>query len=96
MIDLTINPEGPFKVHMLNEEGKLKAQCLASAFNTLLDLVISRTRPDPSKARSSMSDPAAHGWPPANNEEMRQFVFKLQEASFYAKRAMAMLPENQQ
>jgi hypothetical protein len=96
VIDLTINPEGPFKVHMLNEEGKVKAQCMARAFDLLLDAVVNLTRPDPSGVRPTISDPIGAGWPPVNQEEMRQFIFKLQEASFYAKRAMAMLPENQQ
>ncbi len=95
-MSFTINSEGPFKVHMLNEEGKVKAQTLALAFDKLLYVVLSIARPDPKMSQPSVQDPLAEGWPPVNNEEMKQFVFKLQEASFYAKRAMAMLPENQQ
>ena len=81
---------------MLNDTGKSKAQTIAVAFDSLLSLIIYTAQPDPNKVSPTLQDPAAQGWPPVNNEEMKQFVFKLQEASFYAKRAMAMLPENQQ
>ena len=95
-MDFSINPEGPFKVHMLNEDGKIKAQVLAGAFDQLLSLVLHNCRPDPYRVQSTIQDPAATGNPAVNTEELKQFIFKLQEASFYAKRAMAMLPENQQ
>jgi len=91
-----INPEGPFKVHMLNEKGKVKAQVIAMAFDSLLNVILNTVRPDPNSVQPTLRDPAAEGWPPANDTELTQFIFKLQEASFYAKRAMAMLPENQQ
>lgn len=94
-MDFTINPNGPFKVHMLNEEGKRKATTLSLAFQELLNLVQHTTRPQAPFA-SSLRDPAAQGYPAINELELTQFILKLQEASFYAKRAMAMLPENQQ
>jgi hypothetical protein len=94
-MNTTINPEGPFKVHMLNEEGKRKASSIALAFDQLLNLVLNVSRPDPRFVKPSFRDPAAQGYPTVNDEELKQMISKLQEASFYAKRAMAMLPENQ-
>jgi hypothetical protein len=94
-MNMTINPEGPFKVHILNEEGKRKASSIALAFDQLLSLIISVSRPDPRFVQPSLRDPAAQGYPTVNEEELKQMISKLQEASFYAKRAMAMLPENQ-
>lgn len=94
--ELSINPEGPFKVHMLNDSGKIKAQLIAGAFDTLLITIIGICRPDQRFSEPTLQDPAGEGWPPVNNDEMKQFIFDLQNASFRAKRAMAMLPENQQ
>jgi hypothetical protein len=90
-----LNPDGPFKVHKLNERGMLRANVIAGAFNQLLDLVRNNARPEP-PYKISVSDPCGQGYPASNTEELRQFIFKLQEASFYAKRAIAVLPENQQ
>lgn len=95
-MDLSINPNGPFKVHMLNEDGKMKAGVIASVFNAALDAVISVARPDPEQVQPSLRDPGGLGHPAVNELELTQCILKLQEASFYAKRAMAMLPENQQ
>ena len=96
MVEIIVNPEGLFKVHMLNEAGKIKAVVIADAFNAALVVVISACRPDPTRVQPSLRDPMGEGRPAVNELELTQCILKLQEASFYAKRAMAMLPENQQ
>jgi hypothetical protein len=65
-----------FKVHMLNEQGKAKADSLARIFSVALDAVESATGTD--------------------GREVALVRTHLQLASFYAKRAMASRPENQQ
>jgi len=84
----------PFAVYILNEEGINKANELQEAFSFLLSFVTNMNRPKAPFA-VSIQDPAGEGYPAINTEEMRQFILRLQEASFHAKRAMAMLPENQ-
>ena len=95
VFNVDLNPDGPFKVHKLNERGKLRAQVIAGAFNQLLSLVQNNARPEP-PYKATISDPCAEGYPAVNTKELEQFILKLQEASFYAKRAIAVLPENQQ
>lgn len=63
-----------FQVHMLNEDGKTKANQIAKAFDNLL---------------YALTDVCPPG------REMSIVRTKLEEASFFAKKAMAMLPENQ-
>lgn len=77
-----------FKVHMLNEEGKLKAQEIANIFDDCL-----------SKLELLCVD-VARG---QNGEEIlapnREFNIcrtKLEEACFFAKKAVAMRPVNQE
>lgn len=62
-----------FQVHMLNDQGKVKAGAIAKAFDLLLQELVSVC------------------------PEGREFSIvktKLEEASFFAKKAMANNPEN--
>lgn len=65
-----------FKVHMLNDEGKVKANEIAIVLTTALDEL----------ERLCGS----------NGREIAIVRTKMEEASFFAKKAMAKLPENQQ
>jgi len=64
-----------FEVHMLNSEGKSKANYIAHQFDALL---------------SELSRLCANG------RELAIVKTKLEEACFYAKKAMAGIPENQE
>jgi hypothetical protein len=73
-----------FEVHMLNPTGVAKANEIAQAFDQLLEKVItlsSQTAPGPQVV--------------AKSRELSIVRMKLEEASFFAKKAMASLPENQ-
>jgi hypothetical protein len=85
---------GPFQAYALNEQAINKSVLIGNAFVLLWQTIVEVNRPDSSQAHPTLQDPAAQGWPPVNNEEMTQCLRKLQEASFYAKRAMSVLPEN--
>jgi hypothetical protein len=64
-----------FEVHILNEDGIIKAQEIASAFNDLLnevEAITGHTGRYPAIVRT-----------------------KLEEAAFFSKKAMAVLPANQ-
>lgn len=63
-----------FKVHMLNETGKIKAKRIAECFNACLTTLIEVN--------------------PLASREMSIVRTKLEEASFFAKKAMAENPEN--
>lgn len=65
-----------FAVHMLNDEGKQKAEKIADAFGTLLDSLYEMCG--------------------SQGREMAIVRTKLEEASFFAKKAMATQKENQQ
>lgn len=65
-----------FAVHMLNTEGKEKAQHIAANFDALLNALESLCGSD--------------------GREMAIVKTKLEEACFFAKKAMASNPENQQ
>lgn len=65
-----------FAVHMLNDDGKMKAGGIAEAFTTLLNTL--------------------EEWAGTTGREMAIVRTKLEEASFFAKKAMAVRPENQQ
>lgn len=69
-----------FSVHLLNERGIDRAKRLGEAFSALLDVV---------EEVSGSRTPGDH------QRELALVRTKLQEASFFAKRAMAMTPENQ-
>lgn len=68
-----IRPE--FKVHMLNDNGKIKAGQLAQAFSNLLE------------------DVEKLG---VTGRELAIVKTKLEEASYFAKRGVASLTENQE
>lgn len=68
-----------FQVHLLNDEGVEKAKELGEVFSDLLDKVETIVMQTPSQ----------------NGREMALVKTKLQEASFFAKRALAVLPRNQ-
>lgn len=71
----------PFKVHLLNEQGIAKAECIQSDFEVLwLKL----------RAYWGLGDELANP-----TREMAIAITKLEEASMFAKKAMAMRPENQ-
>lgn len=71
-----------FKVHMLNENGKNKAVAIAEAFDTLL----TRLR----EIEPTLID--GHSGP--GGREMAIAATKLEEASFFAKKAMASQAHN--
>jgi hypothetical protein len=85
---------GPFQAYALNEQAINKSVLIGNAFVLLWQTIVEVNRPDPAKAQPTLRDPGALGLPPVNDEEMTQCLRKLQEASFYAKRAMSVLPEN--
>jgi hypothetical protein len=85
---------GPFQAYALNEQAINKSVLIGNAFVLLWQTIVEVNRPDPNQVHPTLQDPAAQGWPPVNDEEMTQCLRKLQEASFYAKRAMSVLPEN--
>jgi hypothetical protein len=65
-----------FQVHMLNDQGKTKAESIALAFSGLITQL------------------EQHGLGPSR--EWSLVLTKLEEACFFAKRAMAQRPENQE
>ena len=71
-----------FEVHMLNETGKAKAKAIAESFHGLLIIL---------NGGLNQSAPLC---PPSR--ELSIVKTKLEEACFFAKKAMASLPENQQ
>ncbi len=71
-----------FAVHMLNEAGKEKAQAIAQAFALLLD---SLTGENPKVTSTTLCPPS---------REMSLVRTKLEEACFFAKKAMASQTEN--
>lgn len=74
-----------FDVHTLNEAGKAKAVKIAEAYTRLLrDLEVLCLDLNPLSPL-----------PPVNAREFAVVKTKLQEGAFFAKRAMAMLRENQ-
>jgi|HubBroStandDraft_3_1064219.scaffolds.fasta_scaffold403053_2 hypothetical protein len=78
-----INPL--FQFHKLNDEGQKKAIGIAEAFSELLEKLNYL-------ATGSQVYPVA----PPNCRELAIVKTKLEEACFFAKKAMAVLPENQQ
>jgi hypothetical protein len=69
-----------FSVHLLNEQGKQKAGQLAHAFDDLLDVV----------------EKVVGIGPTGSTREMAIVRTKLEEACFFAKKAMAVQPINQE
>ena len=68
-----------FQVHVLNDIGIDRAKSVGELFSEFLDKLESFIPQTPSQ----------------NGREMALVKTKLQEASFFAKRAIAVLPENQ-
>jgi len=68
-----------FQVHLLNDIGIDRAKGVGELFSEFLDKLESFIPQTPSQ----------------NGREMALVKTKLQEASFFAKRAIAVLPENQ-
>lgn len=78
--------DAAFEVHMLNDQGKAKAQQIAQMFDGLLSSV---------KNVAGPFDPNV----PVPNEVARELAIvrsKLEEACFYSKKAVANNPANQQ
>lgn len=79
--------DAAFEVHMLNDTGKQKAKQIAEMFDGLL---------------SSAKNVVLSGWDPnepTNAEVMRELALvrtHLETACFFAKKAMANNPANQQ
>lgn len=71
-----------FEVHLLNAEGIKKANEIALAFDALL-----------TQLEDLCSETAVRS--PINGREMAIVRTDLERASFFAKKAMAILPENQ-
>lgn len=82
-----INSE--FAVHILNDEGIEKAKQLAASFDSFLEQLKKLCLHDQNRGGILLAGNAYNG---------REFAIvrtKLEEASFFAKKALAMLPENQ-
>ena len=75
-----------FSVHMLNEQGIEKAKRIADAYSRLLDEL-------DGLCAASVNDYSANA---TENARCCALVrTKLQEACFFSKRAIAVLPQNQ-
>ncbi len=74
-----------FSTHLLNEQGKTKARQIAEDFDNLLRYLHITC--------FGQKDSNKEGW---EGREWALVKTKLEEACFYAKKAMAKLPENQQ
>lgn len=81
-----------FKVHRLNDRGMDKAKYLAEAFDVLLNGVIAVASHEPNKEGVLL----AHSTNSYSGREIALVKTHLELASFYAKKAMAQLPENQE
>ena len=80
-----------FEVYKLNEEGVAKAKEIAIKFDALLEsLETLCSRPSVSKGGITL--PTNHA---VNAREMSLVRTKLEEASFFAKKAMSLVSENQ-
>lgn len=74
---------GEFQVHLLNPKGIEKAKAIGAAFDTLLETLFTLT---------SQEDKSVA---PIRSREMSIVRLKLEEGCFFAKKAMANIPENQ-
>lgn len=72
-----------FQVHLLNPKGIEKAKAIASAFDELLEKLFTLT---------SQEDKSVA---PVRSREMSIVRLHLEEACFFAKKAMANILENQ-
>ncbi len=78
-----------FAVHILNEDGIKKAKMIAAVFDDALEEL--KTLCLRSSSAGGITLPSHF----LNGREFAIVKTKLEEASFFAKKAMAMLPENQ-
>jgi hypothetical protein len=78
-----------FEVHLLNDRGIDKAKRLAAYFDDLLCRIEEIMDAEVTSELDSVRKAASH------NRSMSIVRTKLEEASFFAKKAMAILPENQ-
>lgn len=78
-----------FEVHLLNDGGIGKAKELAGAFDELLTKVIEICERPGTSGSITLPRNAFNG------RYLALVRTKLEEASFFAKKAMAVLPENQ-
>lgn len=81
---ISVNKE--FRVHRLNATGMAKAEYLAEVFDGALTNILKTVAPAPSSSSQT----------PPNGREIALVRTHLELASFYAKKAMAQLPENQE
>lgn len=72
-----------FQVHLLNVKGIEKAKAIGAAFDELLEKLFTIT---------SQEDKTTA---PVRSREMSIVRLKLEEGCFFAKKAMANIPENQ-
>jgi hypothetical protein len=84
---MSTHPE--FEVHILNEQGIANAKELANVFNELLTKVIEICERPGTSGSITLPRNAFNG------RYLSLVRTKLEEASFFAKKAMAVLPENQ-
>lgn len=81
-----------FEVHLVNDDGKRKANLIAESFNQLVDeLRVVIYRSDLARHAAGTDLTAA----PVGGREFAIVMTKLEEACFFAKKAMALQPENQ-
>jgi len=78
-----------FEVHLLNDEGIAKAKALAVAFDELLTKIEKLSLRPPEQGGITLPGHFING------REMAIVRTHLEIASFFAKKAMAVLPENQ-
>jgi hypothetical protein len=79
-----------FQVHILNEDGIERAKQLAATFDAFLEQLKKLCLHDQQKYGGILLAGNAY-----NGREFAIVRTKLEEASFFAKKALAMLPENQ-
>jgi hypothetical protein len=85
---MSVNKE--FRVRRLNAIGMAKAVSLAALFDKLLTEVLATIESNPANSGPTIADPTRT----YSGREIALVRTHLELASFYAKKAMAQLPEN--
>lgn len=85
---IAVNKE--FRVHRLNETGMAKAEYLAEIFDAALTQSLAAIEHDPAKGGILIAD-FTNSY---SGREIALVRTHLELASFYAKKAMSQLPEN--